>query len=76
MIAQRVQVQCYSGSTYAERPRRVAWQGQWRDVLEILNRWRTPAGPGFQVLVEPQLLLTLQYHEQADYWTATVQTRR
>ncbi|MFQ5613756.1 MAG: hypothetical protein ACE5H9_16650 [Anaerolineae bacterium] len=71
-----VQVQCYSGSVYAERPRRIAWQGHWQTVSQVLDRWRAPQGPGFRVSIESGLVLALQYHEQTDHWTAIVQTRR
>ena len=44
-------VECYSGATYAERPVAVQWQGQRLAVEQVLRSWRTPAGPGFDVIV-------------------------
>lgn len=71
-LTEQVQVKCYSGSTYAERPRQVAWQGDWREVIEVRRRWRTPAGPGFQVILDDETTLNLQYDEQSDRWSASV----
>jgi hypothetical protein len=61
-------VECYSGSSYAQRPVAVHWQGQRLIVEQVLRSWRTPAGPGFDVLVADQRRFRLQLSEATDRW--------
>jgi hypothetical protein len=61
-------VECYSGSRYAERPVAVHWQGQRLIVEQVLRSWRTPAGPGFDVLVADQRRFRLQLSEATEWW--------
>ena len=80
-----VQVECYSGYTYAQEPRAFEWQGRQYTVVRVVKRWRTPTGPTFRVEVaardsqvsnlEPHLpnLVDLQYRELEDTWTMSVQ---
>jgi len=44
-----VQVECYSGHTYAQEPRAFTWHGERYEVERIIKRWRTPEGPSFRV---------------------------
>jgi hypothetical protein len=46
-----IQVECYSGYTYAQEPRAFTWRGQRYEVERVIKRWRTPQGPGFRVEV-------------------------
>jgi hypothetical protein len=46
-----VEVECYSGYTYAQEPRAIVWHGQRYEVKRIVKRWRTPQGPHFRVEV-------------------------
>lgn len=62
-------VECYSGHTYPQEPRIVAWQGRRLAVTRIVQRWRTPEGPAFSVETEQGLPLELQYNELEDLWT-------
>jgi hypothetical protein len=79
-MSETVQVECYSGYTYAQEPRTVEWQGQRYEIKRILKRWRTPQGPGFHVevtgisnLQSPiSRLVDLTYWEIEDKWTMTV----
>ncbi len=50
-MSETVEVECYSGYTYAQEPKVVEWQGQRYEVKRIVKRWRTPQGPGFRVEV-------------------------
>jgi hypothetical protein len=62
-------VECYSGSTYAERPMAFYWEGQRLEVERILARWRTPAASCFRVLTRGrQRIFELRYDESADTW--------
>lgn len=76
-----VQVECYSGYTYAQDPRAFNWRGQRYEVKRVVKRWHTPQGPGFRVEVAgisslespiPKLV-DLTYLELEDQWTLTVQ---
>jgi hypothetical protein len=64
-----VQVECYSGHTYAQEPRAVVWQGRRYAVTGVEQRWRTPEGPAFRVRVEPEGMFELHYDEMEDCWS-------
>lgn len=68
MTIRSARVECYSGSTYAERPVAVHWQGQSLAVQHVLRIWRTPAGPGFEVAAMDSRRFRLQLDEAADVW--------
>ena len=82
-----VQVECYSGYTYAQEPRAFEWGGQRYEVQRLVKRWRTPAGPAFRVKVsripDSQSPISnlqspisnwvdLHYSDAEDQWTVTV----
>ena len=78
MKTETLQVECYSGHTYAQEPRAFEWEGQRYKVERIVKRWRTPEGPGFRVQIsnpKSQIsnLIDLTYSESADQWTMTAQ---
>lgn len=63
-------VEFYSATSYAERPVAVTCQGQRLEVQEVLRSWRTPDGPGFDVIVADGRKLRLMYDEAFDTWSA------
>jgi hypothetical protein len=72
-----LQVECYSGHTYAQEPRAFIWQGQRYQVVRIERRWRAPEGPAFCVQVQLTSrseaertgdFLELWYNEGANRW--------
>ncbi|TAK12248.1 MAG: hypothetical protein EPO32_09145 [Anaerolineae bacterium] len=63
-------VTCYSGHTYAQRPRAVQWQGLWQDILAITADWHTPEGRTFRVLTANGHRLELHYRAADDCWAA------
>lgn len=65
-------VECYSGSTYAERPVAVHWQGQRLVVEQVLRSRRTPVGIGFDVIITGGHTLELDYCTAQDLWTVVV----
>jgi hypothetical protein len=77
-----VQVECYSGHTYAQEPRALLWHGERYQVERIIHRWRTPQGPGFQVEIsgisdsdtQYSRVVDLAYLEHEDKWTLAVQS--
>ena len=44
-----VRVETYSGYTAGESPRRFEASGEMVEVIEIVERWRTPLESGFRV---------------------------
>lgn len=68
-MTEPVQVECYSGYTYAQEPRAVVWQGQRFEVEAVEARWRTAEGPAFRVRVQPEKVFELRYHELQDRWS-------
>ena len=64
------QVECYSGSEYAEYPRAFDWQGQRLEVEEVLQRRRTPSGKAFRVQVADGQVFDLFYDEMSQAWLA------
>ena len=61
-------VELYSGHRLADRPLAVNWRGQRWEVEQVLREWRTPDGPGFDVLLTDERRLRLEYNEAQDRW--------
>ncbi len=61
-------VECYSGSTYAQEPRALWWQGQRYEVARIIARWRALREVGFRVETESGQPFALPYDENQDRW--------
>jgi len=68
LIQAKTQVECYSGSEYAEYPRAFDWQGQRLQVDEVLQRRRTPPGKAFRVLAADGRVYDLCYDEMSQAW--------
>ena len=62
-------VECYSGYTFAERPIAFVWEGRRYQIERILQRWRSPDGPGFRVLTADGAQYELTYSEAHDEWS-------
>jgi hypothetical protein len=62
-----IEVRCYSGHTYAERPVAFFWRGEEIDVDQILSSWREPTGPVFRVGT-PRGVFRLAYNERDRRW--------
>ena len=71
MIEEMVDVACYAGSHYPQRPLRVTWRGAERDVLAVEREWQEPHRRCYLVRLEGDRLLRLSYYERNDRWTAT-----
>ena len=70
MIEEMVDVACYAGSRYPQRPLRVTWRGAERDVLAVEREWQEPRCRCYLVRLEGDRLLKLSYYERKDRWTA------
>jgi len=64
-----IQVQCYSGYTYAERPASFVYQGVVHKVERVEREWREPGKRYFQVCTEDNKSFELCYNEQKDEWS-------
>ena len=64
----RVQVQCYSGHTYAERPDSFLWQGELHRVQRIEREWLEPGERHFRIRTGENKLFELCYNESKDEW--------
>lgn len=63
-----VEVLCYSGHTYAQKPRVFILHGQRHRVACVERTWRTPDGPQFLVRVRDDERFVLAYKEAQDRW--------
>jgi hypothetical protein len=70
---EKVDVRCYSGHTYADRPVALRWRGEEIVVDEILASWREPTGPVFRVRT-PSGVFVLAYDADVDRWCVYVGT--
>ena len=66
-----VRVSCYSGQTYAERPRSFVWQGKAYEVARIEKTWQQPGERCFQVNTRDNRLFNLCYNETQHRWLLT-----
>jgi len=66
-----IQVNCYSGHTYAERPQSFLWQETEYKVEEIEKAWQEPGKKLFKVITAQGKSFELCYHETEDQWSAT-----
>jgi len=64
-----VEVNCYSGHTYAERPRSFVWQGIEYEVKEVDKSWQEPGERYFQVRTKDNRLFQLCYHAREKLWS-------
>ncbi len=67
-MRETIRVECYSGHTYAQRPRAFTWQGRRYQVQEVERTWRTPQGPHFRVRTQEDSVFELTYDEWTDAW--------
>ncbi|MFQ6059457.1 MAG: aminotransferase class I/II-fold pyridoxal phosphate-dependent enzyme [Anaerolineae bacterium] len=67
-MSELIEVECYSGYTYAQEPRAFTWRGE-RHVVQAVERvWRTPEGIRFRVRTEGGDICDLGYDERGDEW--------
>jgi hypothetical protein len=64
-----IEVRCYSGYTYAERPVSFTWQGKDYDIAEIEKEWRGERVKCFLVKTGDNKRLQLCYNEAQDNWS-------
>jgi hypothetical protein len=64
-----VDVHCYAGTSYPERPVAFEWEGRWLDVTRIIAQARSPAGLEFDLLAEDGQRYRLKWAEISDVWS-------
>ena len=66
-----LKVTCYSGHTYAERPRSFEWQGVTHEVDKIEKAWQEPGIRLFQLKTLDNKRFRLYYNETDKQWSIT-----
>ncbi len=66
-----LEVNCYSGHTYAERPKSFRWEGIEYEVEEIEKAWVEPGKRYFRVRTGGNKLFRLCYNETERRWSLT-----
>lgn len=64
-----IEVSCYSGSIYAERPQSFSWGGVTFLVKEITDEWIEPGERYFRVRTGDNKSFQLCYNETNDKWS-------
>lgn len=64
----QIEVECYSGHTYAQQPRALTWRGERHEVKSVVRAWRSPDGPHFLVETDEGVVVALHYDEARDEW--------
>ena len=65
-----IQVNCYSGHTYAERPKSFLWQDTEYKVEKIEKAWQESGKRLFRVITDKGKTFELCYNEMNDQWSA------
>ena len=66
-----LEVRCYSGHTYAERPEFFRWNGVEYLIEEIEEAWREPGKSWFRVRVGDNKRFKLCYNKTKEQWSLT-----
>lgn len=69
--SETLEVKCYLGHTYAERPQSFTWKGKEYKVLEIEKEWQEPGERHFKVRTGGNKLFKLCYNEKYSRWSLT-----
>lgn len=64
-----LQVRCYAGYSYPERPVAFVWQGRPYEIEQILHRRRDPGGLHFRVRTREGEQFELSYQPVQDRWS-------
>ena len=66
-----LEVRCYSGHTYAEKPVSFRWRDVEYPVEEIEKAWQEPGKKYFQVLTGGNKRFRLCYNVTKEQWSLT-----
>ena len=70
MEYEAVDVSCFSGHTFADRPTGFVWRGAKTGVKEVEKEWLEPGEKHFRIKTEDDRLFELCYYEDDDRWLA------
>ena len=62
-------VECRAEAAYPGRPLAFTFQGQRREVVDVLKSWRSPDGKRYQVTTGDGRVFELSYNEACDEWS-------
>jgi hypothetical protein len=62
-------VECHSGYEYADRPTAFVWEGERKEIIDLLASWRTPQGKYFIIKTSDLHVFELCYDQANDNWT-------
>ena len=65
----KLKVNCYSGHTYAERPKSFLWEGIEYEVNKIERAWQERGEKHFQIRTKDNKLFNLCYNETEKEWS-------
>jgi len=68
-ILNDIKVNCYSGHTYAERPRSFLWEDAEYEIQKVEKEWLEPGKRYFQVRTRDNKLFQLCYNETNKQWS-------
>ena len=63
-----IDVRCYSGYTYAERPESFLWEGKDYEVVEVMKAWQEPGEKHFLVRTGDNKTFQLCYNDVKKQW--------
>ncbi len=66
-----LEVTCYSGYTYAERPVSFRWRGMEYHVDRVEKEWLEPKKKCFRVRTEGNEVFQLCYNQRYQQWSLT-----
>jgi hypothetical protein len=62
-------VECVSSASYGDRPTAICFEDQRLEIIEVLQRWRSPEGINFNVLTSEEYAYELNYNQASDQWS-------
>jgi hypothetical protein len=83
MLLATIYVECYAGHKADETPRRFLWEGEWIEVVEVVDRWHQienrpewPRADYFKVRGADHCDYLLKHDLQVDTWQLGLGRRR
>lgn len=69
MEGETVNVTCYSGRHYDDRPVSFIWRGKRHEVRQIDKEWLEPGERSFTVRTTDEKTFIISYHRREDRWS-------
>jgi hypothetical protein len=73
LAEEKLEIRCYSGRTYAERPVSFLWEGIEYEIQEVEKAWLEPGQRHFQVRAVNNQRFHLWYDETKAEWSLVLQ---